>query len=96
VGSLVVCGKGRGIRIIVFLTKSPRFIVKRFSEVNSPALFVCFRKTVVNIRRGWIPLDVRLERCDRFFRLVLVEQLVANLIDDVLIHNISYSPISYR
>ena len=50
VNPLVVSLKSRGIRIIVLLTQCARLVVKRFGKIESPATFIRFSKTVINVR----------------------------------------------
>jgi hypothetical protein len=49
VGAFVVGLIDRRIRIVVLRTKYTCFVVKRFCEIDSPAAFIGFSKTVVNV-----------------------------------------------
>src|SRR5690242_2509327 len=67
VGALVVSLKDRGVGIVVLLTQSLCFLVKRFGEIDTASSLVGFSQAVVDVSRVGVTFDVRLEGRNRFF-----------------------------
>src|SRR4030095_2104114 len=83
-GAFVVRFKNGRVWIAILLTQSLCLIVKWHCQIKPPLSFISFSKTIVNISRLRISLDVHFERCNRFIGLVVKQELISHLINEVL------------